>query len=123
MKTKEQVQNYLMTTGIMKHEVSKIMGFLIGANIKDQDEIFSYKIGDGTFEKFYEWFQNEESEAQCPLCGLIEYLFDELEIVEDEEKAGRLCEYLTFLFNSFDIEVVETEDSYEVTCSCEKCSE
>lgn len=123
MKTKEQVQNYLMTTGVRPHEVSKIMGFLIGANIKDQDEIVPYKIGDGTFEKFYEWFQNEEPEAQCPLCGLIEYLFDELEIVEDEEKAGRLCEYLTFLFNSFDIEVVETEDSYEVTCSCEKCSE
>ena len=123
MKTKEQVQSYLMTTGVMRSEVSKIMGFLIGANIKDQYEIIHYKIGDGTFEKFYEWFQNEEPEVSCPLCGLIEYLFDELEIAEDEEKAGRLCEYLAFLFNSFDIEVVETEDSYEVTCSCEKCSE
>ena len=121
MKTKEQVFAHLKSCGYKKSEISKIMGFLIGAGVKDEAEVFAHKIGDGTFEDFYVWFTSEQEEAECPLCGLIGYLFDELEIVEDEEKAGRLCEYISFLVEAFDLEIEETEGAIEIECSCENC--
>lgn len=121
MKTKEQVKEFLLNRGFTRHATNKIMGFLIGAGIKEEAEVFAHKIGDGTFEDFYAWFTSETKETECPLCGLIGYLFDELEIVEDEEKAGRLYEYISFLIESFDLEVEETEDSIEIECSCDNC--
>ena len=121
MKTKEQVKEFLLNRGFTRNATNKIMGFLIGAGVKDEAEVFAHKIGDGTFEDFYVWFTSEQEEAECPLCGLIGYLFDELEIVEDEEKAGRLCEYISFLIEAFDLEIEETEDAIEIECSCENC--
>lgn len=56
MKTKEQVLQHLMEVGYTKKAINKIMGFLIGKDLKTIDEQITYKIGENNFEYFMNWF-------------------------------------------------------------------
>lgn len=56
MKTKEQVLKHLKEVGYSKRAINKIMGFLIGKDMKAVDEQITYKKGENTFEDFMIWF-------------------------------------------------------------------
>lgn len=56
MKTKEQVLKHLMEVGYTKKAINRIMGFLIGKDLKTIDEQITYKKGEESFEYFMNWF-------------------------------------------------------------------
>lgn len=56
MKTKEQVLQHLMEVGYTKKAINRIMGFLIGKDLKTMDEVIEYKKGEEIFEYFMNWF-------------------------------------------------------------------
>lgn len=56
MKTKEQVLKHLKEVGYSKRAINKIMGFLIGKDLKTIDEQITYKKGEESFEYFMNWF-------------------------------------------------------------------
>lgn len=56
MKTKEQVLQHLMEVGYTKKAINRIMGFLIGKDLKTIDEQITYKKGENDFEDFMFWF-------------------------------------------------------------------
>lgn len=56
MKTKEQVLQHLMEVGYTKKAINRIMGFLIGKDLKTIDEQITYKKGEESFEYFMNWF-------------------------------------------------------------------
>lgn len=56
MKTKEQVLQHLMEVGYTKKAINRIMGFLIGKDLKTIDEHMTYKKGEESFEYFMNCF-------------------------------------------------------------------
>lgn len=56
MKTKEKVLKHLMEVGYTKKAINRIMGFLIGKDLKAIDEQITYKKGENNFEYFMNWF-------------------------------------------------------------------
>lgn len=60
MKTKEQVLKHLMEVGYTKKAINRIMGFLIGKDLKTIDEQITYTKGDLPFEDFYKWYNSKE---------------------------------------------------------------
>lgn len=64
MKTKEQVLQHLMEVGYTKKAINRIMGFLIGKDLKTIDEQITYKKGEETFEYFMNWFNSEEKKVK-----------------------------------------------------------
>lgn len=64
MKTKEQVLEHLMEVGYTKKAINKIMGFLIGKDLKTIDEQITYKKGEESFEYFMIWFNSEEKKVK-----------------------------------------------------------
>lgn len=64
MKTKEQVLEHLMEVGYTKKAINKIMGFLIGKDLKTIDDQITYKKGEESFEYFMNWFNSEEKKVK-----------------------------------------------------------
>lgn len=64
MKTKEQVLQHLMEVGYTKKAINRIMGFLIGKDLKAIDEQITYKKGEESFEYFINWFNSEEKKTK-----------------------------------------------------------
>lgn len=64
MKTREQVLKHLMEVGYTKGAIGKIMGFLIGKDLKAIDEQITYKKGEESFEYFMNWFNSEEKKVK-----------------------------------------------------------
>lgn len=56
MKTKEQVLQHLTEVGYTKKAINRIIGFLIGKDLKAMDEQITYKKGEMSFENFMLWF-------------------------------------------------------------------
>lgn len=64
MKTKEQVLKHLMEVGYTKKAINRIMGFLIGRDLKTMDEVIEYKTGENNFEYFMNWFNSEDKKVK-----------------------------------------------------------
>lgn len=64
MKTKEQVLKHLMEVGYTKKAINRIMGFLIGKDLKTIDEQITYKMGENNFEYFMNWFNSEDKKVK-----------------------------------------------------------
>lgn len=62
MKTKEEILNHLCECGYKKDEISKIMGYMVGANLKKEDEVVKYRVGEHTFKDFLEWVNKKKEE-------------------------------------------------------------
>lgn len=62
MKTKEEILNHLCECGYKNDEISKIMGYMVGANLKKEDEIVKYRVGEHTFKDFLEWVNKKKEE-------------------------------------------------------------
>lgn len=63
MKTKEEILVHLIENGYTKEAVTKIMGFLIGAGIKENDEHIFVRMGENTWGVFYSWVTGQTDET------------------------------------------------------------
>lgn len=87
MKTKEEVKKHLCLYGYSDACVSKIMGFLIGVGIKKPDETLRYRVGNRTWQDFYDWWEKEEQELTD--IEILEELLDDLRF--DIEQHVAMC--------------------------------
>lgn len=101
MKTKEDVVRHFEEYGYSKDALNRILGFLVGAGIKEFDEEMLIQFGNGTWADFYEWWNSEDEECDdCCLCGLIEYLVEQHNTCNDEKKKDEISGYIEFLINT-----------------------
>lgn len=107
MKTFEEVELHLLTTGYKSSELDKICGYLIGAGVKEPDVELTILIGNGTFEEFYAWYNDESLEdegCECPncvLCGLMRDIAERMENAETMAQKEYFATQLQFLVDEF----------------------
>lgn len=117
MRTKKQILEHLNSAGYKKSEISKIMGFLIGNGTKTAHEAIHYRLGNGTFEDFFTWYQSEEPEPEvdsCPVCTMFRHLFNAMETAEasgDNKTLGHLDELMDVMLDMFIEDVTECNDN------------
>lgn len=59
-KTIEDVRLHCLGNGYTKEAMIQICAYLCGKGIKGRKEIIKFLVGDGTYEDFLEWFENDE---------------------------------------------------------------
>lgn len=107
MKTKEQILEHLSNNGYNPMAVSKILGFLIGAGIKDESEMIYIKANDLKYnwEDFWKWYNEDNSKCEkCPLCDMLNELIEIMEKETDADKVQAAHERYEFLIESFGID-------------------
>jgi hypothetical protein len=110
MKKREEVEKHLKSTGYSKHAVNRILAFLVGAGVKEFDEQMIVKYGDGTWEDFYEWWNNEDECNDCVFCNLMNYLCKQHNKSTNEDEKEKISRYIEFLIDAFgDDEEIEVE--------------
>lgn len=70
MKTREEVLEHLLENGYNKKAICKIVGFMIGKELKGEDEVVKIKCGELSFSDFLNWFNKESEDVVCPRCVL-----------------------------------------------------
>ena len=102
MRTKEEVKKHLIKTAYQKNDVQRILGFLVGAGVKGFDEqlLVTYG-GDGTWEDFYEWWNNEDECEGCVFCDLMDYLCEQHNKSTNEDEKEEISRYIEFLIDAF----------------------
>lgn len=101
MKTLEEVQQHLANNGYTREAISRILGFLIGSGVKRYDEEILVKYGAKTFDDFFEWWNEEDSEEDKVLCDLMEYLSDKYDNAKCEGDKERFGKFIDFLIEQF----------------------
>ena len=110
MRTKEEVEKHLKSTGYSKNAVNRILAFLVGAGVKEFDEQMVVKYGDGTWAEFYEWWNNEDECDDCVFCDLLNYLCEQHNKSTYEEEKEEISRYIEFLIDAFgDDEEIDEE--------------
>lgn len=110
MKTREEVEKHLKSTGYSKNAVNRILAFLVGAGTKEFDEQMIVKYGDGTWAEFYEWWNNEDDCEDCVFCDLMNYLCEQHNKSAKEEEKEQIRRYVEFLIDAFiDNEEIDEE--------------
>lgn len=61
-KTIEDVRLHCLDNGYTKEAMNKICAYLNGKGIKGRKETIKFLVGNGTYEDFLEWFENDEVE-------------------------------------------------------------
>lgn len=114
MKTFEEVELHLFTTGYKSCELDKICGYLIGVGVKEPSVKFKILLGDGTFDDFYAWFNEEpiEVDCECPnciLCGLMRDIAEKMEHAETMAQKEYFAAQLQFLVDKFCLDELDGE--------------
>lgn len=110
MKTRDEVEKHLKSTGYSKNAVNRILAFCVGAGIKEFDEQMIVKYGDGTWAEFYEWWQNEDECEDCVFCDLMNYLCEQHNKSTNEGEKEEISKYVKFLIDAFiDDEEIDEE--------------
>lgn len=112
MKTREEILSHLLENGYTKKAIHKIVGFMVGKELKGVDEVIRIKKGELSFNDFIDWYNgtNEEEceECYCPQCVLesligdiSEILLLDMELGKDElvERRGRQLDFLLSLLD------------------------
>lgn len=113
MKTKEQVIAHLKENGYTKKALCKILGFLIGAGLKEENEEFYVKTsGDLKWNDFWSWWVTEEEEpdAEDILLSILEDIADRYSETNDENKKKRYEAQISWLIEEFGVEYEEDDD-------------
>lgn len=123
MKTREEICEHLLTTGYTENARTKIMGFLIGKDLKAPEEVFTVLRGIGTFEDFHKWFfdmpndvnyEEEEMEAIVSILNDVVARRDTAHSLEEYEYYQGQLEWLIYLLDvevEFEDEDDENEDA------------
>lgn len=117
MRTKEQIQELLNTVMFTDEAIHKILGFMIGKELKEESEpmkIIIPKSGEGEgWSFFYDWYNgkfeiNEEGkEVACNKCPLCDMLNECLHIIDNEKDAKliqKASERYQFLVEAFGLD-------------------
>lgn len=105
MKTKEEIIEHLQKVGYTAHTISKITGWMIGAGLKEPNEIITYKKGLNEFDSFWAWLNDESDESDNELTEEEELVASLLlDVVENAKYSNvtmtiRKIAFLTDLFN------------------------
>lgn len=105
MKTKEEIIEHLQKVGYTAHTISKITGWMIGAGLKEPNEIITYKKGLNEFDLFWAWLNDESDESEDELTEEEELVASLLLDVVQNAKCSnvtmtiRKIAFLTDLFN------------------------
>ena len=107
MKSKEKVLEHLKNVPYSKMAISKILGFLIGKGIKEEDERIVVQQCDCCecceWSDFWLWF-NDEYDDECVLCTLLSDLSDKINEEKNAELKKRYQAQLRLLLEEFDVE-------------------
>lgn len=110
MKTKEEILAHMSENGYTPLAISKILGFLIGAGIKEENEeiLINAKNLTRNWADFWEWYNSEEKEEECcndcPLCGILNELIHIMETETDPKKVQVAHERYEFLVEAFGLD-------------------
>lgn len=102
MKTKEEIIEHLQKVGYTAHTISKITGWMIGAGLKEPNEIITYKKGLNEFDLFWAWLNDESDDELTEEEELVASLL--LDVVQNAKSSNvtmtiRKIAFLTDLFN------------------------
>lgn len=117
MRTRLEVEKHLRENGYTVKALNRILGFLIGTGIKENDEGLLIKHGCGHWEDFYEWWNNEDECDGCVFCDLMDYLCEQHNKSTNEDEKEEISRYIEFLIDAFgdddeievDIEITDEE--------------
>ena len=75
MKTKEEILEHLKRTGYNVEATTKIMGYLLGANVVEKGEIVNFFSGEKTFDEFFEWVNEKPRKNKfADIAANLDYL-------------------------------------------------
>lgn len=118
MKTFEEVELHLQTTGYKTEGIDKICGYLIGVGLKAPSVEVKILIGTGTFEEFYAWFNDEaateedETDCCCPsciLCGIMRDIEERMNHAVTVGEKSYFAQQLEFLITEFGLDEEDSE--------------
>lgn len=110
MKTKQEVIDYVLNVGHTTETISKINGFLIGKELKENDEVLMFKRGRNDWESFSNWFNGKSKKSNDELVSMLFGLvFDAIDKEEDESKEADLRDVLSMLLDIFIVDVSKIE--------------
>ena len=106
MKTREEVLEHLTKVAYSESAMARLMGFLVGAGIKTNDEKLKVVYGASTFEDFLAWYESDDANDNvcchdCVLCSIINDIAVRLEHAKDNELEAYYAEQLAFLLDEF----------------------
>lgn len=97
MKSKEEILKHLHSVGYTDKAVAKIMGFLIGSGMKEENEKISYRKGFNEWEAFWGWYSLEK-ETFCAV-SLVDSLIDDVMSNCYDDKNAMFTKKLDFLYD------------------------
>lgn len=98
-KNKNEVLEYLEKNGHNERAIEKITGFMIGNNLKKNNEVIRFRIGNGTWDDFYDWYRGEIK--RDPVVELFDFMFKELDNAKDAERKKEVKKHVDFLTEVF----------------------
>lgn len=107
MKSKETILAHLKETGYTDNAICKILGYLIGAGIKEENEKVLVKKGEAEWSYFWCWLNDSNKDVchECPLCELLNEIVEEMEESDDPNRVQKLHDRYTFLLEEFGLDV------------------
>ena len=77
MKTKKEILELLSKNGYRNDEVRKIAGYLLGSKITEKGEKVNYHDGNGTFDEFFDWLNEEpKKNVFSDIAANLDYLLN-----------------------------------------------
>lgn len=107
MRTKEEVVKHLAENGYTVKALNRILGFLVGAGVKEFGEELFVKHGANHWEDFYEWWENNEECEDCMFGELIDYLCEQHNKSNDAAEKDKISGYIEWLLECFEDDEVE----------------
>ena len=117
MRTKEQIQELLSTVVFTELALQKILGFMIGKGLKEEDEkiqVIVSEEGNGEdWSFFYDWYNGvfelntpnkEQTCSKCPLCDMLNECLHIIDNETDPEKVQKSKERYQFLMEAFKLD-------------------
>ena len=124
MRTKDEIVTYLKENGHTQEAMSKITGFLIGANLKDVKEKIVFKRGNDTWDDFFEWYENKDARnEEHPLYDIFTYLHKLRNETDNASEVERISNCIAFLVSEFVFDASADDDwhvTYTLKAPCEK---
>lgn len=96
MKTKEEIVNHLYNVGYTEQAMHKIVGFLIGSGIKEEDEVITLKKGSNGWHSFWAWYNSEDVDLKS--VDFVDSLIDDVMIAGITNNSCLLKQKLNFLY-------------------------
>lgn len=119
MKTKSEIIEHLLVTGYTDNARTKIMGDLIGLELKSPDEVLTVMRGIGTFDDFYKWFNelpndtNYDVEEEVMITNILNDVVMRRDAAHSAEEYEYYDHQLDWLIYFFDVEVEYVDEDDE----------